>query len=814
MSIELGDGRRLVLAVGREGWLWVAVGLAALALLVTLYRYERRLVPPRVGLVLLGLRLLMATALMVVLLEPIAARSWTERVKGRVVLGVDLSASMATSDDRRPVDERRSLAEAPGLAAVEPGDDPLSRRAIARRILQGDAIGRLDAAHDLDAYGFAREAAPARVAELAEALGRDVLDGPGSPLITDWSAVLDRALAGDEAAPLGVVLLTDGRRNGPGGAEELADRLAGAGVPVFPVLVGSTVGPRDAAIAAIRAPASGYAGDVAPVLVEVKADGFEPGDEVAVTLEIAGREPLREVVRPGDGGGRPVAAFRVPLEEAGPLELVATVDPPGDGDDARPDNDRRPALIRVSDDKARVLLVEAEARWEFHFLHNALLRDERVEPVAVVLRQPPPSGVSGETFPAALPAAPDPDSAAADPLGEFDVIVLGDLPPEEAPAGLWARLETFVADRGGTLIVAAGPRSWPDGWLGDPTAGALLPVVEPGPLPVDPEAIDPERPALPPGVLLVPSAEVMAAPADWPMLQFAADSEASRAVWAGLPPMPWALAGRAKPGASSLLVDGGTAGTGEAMAVVASQPYGLGKVLWVGTDGTWRWRLRVGDAYHHRFWGQVVRWAAGASPTGGNRLVRFGPESPQVAEGEPIVLRARFDADAPGITAGLLAAARVFRESDDGATPAIDARPLAIVPLRPSPDRPRTFEATAPALPAGRYLAVLDVPALADAFAAEGLPRPEASVEVVPPVTDELIELAAARDPLDRLASLTGGEVLRDAEAGRLPELIAARVVEETHTEQTPLWDTPAGLVALFALLAVEWTVRKRAGLP
>jgi len=36
----------------------------------------------------------------------------------------------------------------------------------------------------------------------------------------------------------------------------------------------------------------------------------------------------------------------------------------------------------------------------------------------------------------------------------------------------------------------------------------------------------------------------------------------------------------------------------------------LGKILFMGTDGAWRWRKGVEDKYHYRFWGQVVRWMA------------------------------------------------------------------------------------------------------------------------------------------------------------------------------------------------------------
>ena len=46
------------------------------------------------------------------------------------------------------------------------------------------------------------------------------------------------------------------------------------------------------------------------------------------------------------------------------------------------------------------------------------------------------------------------------------------------------------------------------------------------------------------------------------------------------------------------------------LPLLATRTYGAGKVLFMGTDGAWRWRKGVEDKYHYRFWGQVVRWMA------------------------------------------------------------------------------------------------------------------------------------------------------------------------------------------------------------
>ena len=237
-----------------------------------------------------------------------------------------------------------------------------------------------------------------------------------------------------------------------------------------------------------------------------------------------------------------------------------------------------------------------------------------------------------------------------------------------------------------------------------------------------------------------------------------------------------------------------------------AQPYGLGKVLWIGTDGTWRWRYRVGDLHHHRFWGQVVRWANGAKLAVGNRSVRFGPTRPRVPEGDPSTIRAQFADDVQGVGNDLLAAAKVFRRGKEGKAA---GEAVAIVPLRPRTDQPRTFEAAAPSLPPGAYLVQLDVPQLGTDAPTEIF----ASLEVVSRDTPERIELAANRDSLDRLAATTGGKVFTVAEVDLLPALLKERTSSARGPRRPPL-GSPLGAGALLRRARDRVGGAEKAGLP
>jgi hypothetical protein len=797
MTNQPGSRLHLVLAGSGHGLLWAAVGAVALALLILLFRYERRLVSRRAGLTLLGTRLTAMLVLIAALFEPIAERRFQETIRGRVVLGVDLSESMATADPvPAPDDNRRS--------ASEPVPT-ISRREVARGLLEGEWLKKLAADHTIESMGFARDAAPATPDGLAKALTN--LAGPRDPaaLATDWSGVLARALQGGGDGPvLGVVLLTDGRQNSAADAGRQADRLAAQSIPVYPVMIGSTIPPIDVAIAAVKAPESVLKGDVASVEVVLKADTL-PEVEIPVTLERPGGPPLKKTVRARSGGLRPVVTFRVLMESVGPQDLSVRVGPLAG--DARPDNDRRALAIQVADDKARVLLVDAEARWEFRYLYNALKRDPRVAVEAVIFRQPKMSAGT-DTYKNSLP--PPPRTGETDLLGGYEAVFVGDVEPALLSGEAWARLEAFVARRGGTLIVCAGPRAWPTSILEVDSVRKLLPVLDPRPVTFDVGVIDPAQPSLAAGAAIGPAA----AAESWPMLQLGATPEQSRAVWEGLPHLPWALAGKVKPGASILAAVQGS-GPGDAAAVMAAQPYGLGKVLWIGTDATWRWRYRVGDLYHYRFWGQVVRWAAAGKLAAGNDWVRFGPERSRLPEGENTRLIARFADSVPGVGPEQLVVARIFKTvARPGEPPQAEGAAVAIIPLHAVSGQPRTFAATAPALSPGRYLVRLEIGQVAEGVSSRTSPPPEIVLEITPRQTSELVELSAARDPLDRLAAATGGRVFTVSDADQLPGVLHRRLIVKTRTEEMTLWDRPWALGLFFGILTIEWILRKRVGLP
>ena len=76
-------------------------------------------------------------------------------------------------------------------------------------------------------------------------------------------------------------------------------------------------------------------------------------------------------------------------------------------------------------------------------------------------------------------------------------------------------------------------------------------------------------------------------------------------------------------------------------ALIALQKYGAGNVLLLSFDRTWRLRYRVGDPHHHRFWGQVLRWATTDKLSGGTTHARLGTDRLRYQAGERVAVRAQ-----------------------------------------------------------------------------------------------------------------------------------------------------------------------------
>jgi hypothetical protein len=838
-----------------QGCAWgILVAIAAFALVFWLYRYELRLISRPAAVVLLSLRLLVILMLLfVVCLQPTLALATTNKVPQRVLIFVDRTASMEVTDPQRPAVEKLKLARALHLASdlctdlqldewigqyANPdgprwvaddayrGDverrkqlveerkrrhdqvcqrvDALSRSETCRRLLADDGMGllkKLNGPFQVEVYGFARDVWDVPAEHMEELFTKREREPANSGTFTDLGLPLDRALEQSDSETRGVVLLTDGRHNRGEMPAGRAAKLGERKTPIYGIALGAKQAGPDVAIIGLETPNAVFkdAENAQNVNTAVKATlraRSLPAQEIVVELQGMGRTlEQKRIVHDGTDREYPLS-FAAALSEEGTQKLTVMARPARGL--AHAENASRSALVKVVEDQAEVLLIDGEARWEQHYLATALGRDPMVRKTKSVIFVQPRLGRMAESelqkmnHPAlTMPAEPD-------ALAGYDCIVLGDVSPEQLPLAERKRLEQYVGERGGTLVVIAGKRFMPLGYAksqaaeGDPL-WKFLPITEP-------QVIKP-----PDGFPIALTAEGK----HTPLMQLA-DTPEDGDVWSELPPHFWGILGRVKPAATALARAGMDDKNDQAL--IAWHAYGRGRVLFLGVDSTWRWRYKVGDKHHHRFWGQLVRWAAADRLLeGGTAQVRYGTARAMYASGQEIDVLLRLSDEVPAELPKRPTRARIIRQGSKEET-------VAVVDLARREGQPRVLQAKVRDLADGTYRIELDVPDLADRLqppTAPGVPRPRpAEFSVSPPDSRELLELTTDWDLLKELGDKSGGAVYAPEDATQLIDLLTLAEKRRAQGTEHRLWEWWPTLVLFLLLLTAEWVARKWAGLP
>ena len=840
-----------------SGWLWISLGsvLVAVVLIWTLYRYERKLVPRKVGAMLVTLRLLVLGVLLITLLEPVLSWERQEKRPGRIVVAIDLSESMTTKDTHAATAEKLQWARAvemignntvdsrlnrwiddmqrgrePQWVADDETSDPerrkqliaarqksvaetnkqideLTRKDIAMRLLLGTnnpLLEQLEQIADVEIVVFGGDTEPAE----KETLEQIAANPPDSVLttLTDVGQTLNAATSASNVARiLGVVMITDGRDNSGGDPVLVATRFGQMSAPIYPLLMGADFRPNDISIGRLEYPETVFKDDKPILKVKLNTSGFH-GKEVTVVLvpEDDTAEKLTRTVIPD--GHEAEVEFKLDASKVGRHEYSVKAE--AMEGETRPDNNEKSFAVSVVDDKVRVMLLEGAARWEFRFIDNALTRDERVDIQQIVFDQPF-MGVLNDTFFARkLPLPADADDLENSPFAEPDMIVIGDVSPNDLSEKALQLLEKYVSESGGTLVCVAGKRHFPMSFQSN-TLDQLLPVS--GLKAVEITDASQTGPPQSRGFHL----QLTQDGESESMFQFDLDTAENRSIWANLPGHMWGLLGTAKKGstvfARAALPNPGEQPNLEAErrdGIIVHQYYGFGQVLWIGMDSTWRWRHLVGDQYHHRFWAQLARWAAENRVSAGNDMVKFGPARTDINEGEDarVITRwkRRFLHDNPNLKAKV----EVYRE---GRRP--DTKPFQTMDLKPVDGRPLIRDTTLVGLPAGQYRLKLVVEGgkLGD----EAI---EAPLYVHEKTSLELSDLSSNRELLTQIADASQGRLYLPHEAQKIPAMFIDPEDAAKLRDEIQLWGQPPYswiiLGCFFALLMSEWVIRKLNGLP
>jgi len=778
---------------------WAVAAIAAALLAIGgvwyLYRAEGRDLSRPVRLLLASLRLMILGLVAIMLLELVLVQTLTEYLPSRLLVLLDTSESMGLEDPYTDEQLGQQTAGALGLttSAAEPDLASLRKAAridLARRAL--DPLWKdLGEGRVISSYGFATALEPvANTEKLAD------LQAQGAA--TSLGDAIGAALAAHRGQPLaGVVLVTDGRSNTGGDPLQAARTAAQDAVPIFPLAVGTTEGPRNVRLVEIETSPAVFVRDTAEIGVLIESRGLK-GQSALVLLERrSGDGPWTEVGSADVLLGEDATVQRVPFtyvpDATGQLEFRAKVQ------DAGPEltdaDNTALANVKVVRQKIRVLLVAGFPSSEFQFLRNALLRDEKVEFASWLQSADPKYEHQGHRPLRRLPANQE-------ELNYFDVLILSDPDPRRLPPEYSEMITRFVGDAGGGLIYIAGElqaKALFNPSLADGNAPAASDNSWVKTLPV---VVDPG--------LYQSTAEVQLSSRDtWtleltpagysdPIFRFDADTSRNRDVLASLPGMYWHFpVTRAKPGATVLARHGDPRMQNNfgRHVLVAMQLYGPGRTVFVGCDSSYRWRY-LHEEYFDGFWARLVDRVGRSKVLGGRFPFTLATDKNSYRVGDRVALRAQF-VDATEMASSL--------GSLSGEVEVGDQPPVSVT-LEPVPGDASSFEATFPASTAGAYT-VRVIPAVQAEL--EAGPRAATLNFRVEPPRQELDEPGLDRGLLDALARESQGVAFSLADARDLPAAIKIRQVTRTLELRNEIWDAPLLFGGVMLLLTIEWVLRK-----
>jgi len=685
-----------------------------------------------------GVRVLVAVGIAITLNQPEWREIFKPDTKPELAVLVDTSRSMETRD----------MPGAPGNPA-----DPQSREEAAKPIAAMSLWQEIAKKMDVTIEPFSSAETPPNTA-------------------TDLNGALNKA-AEEHSRLAAVVLLSDGDWNVGDPPSQSAVRLRMRHVPVYAAPMGSETQLPDVALTSFDVPAFAIAGK--PLRIPFSIESSMPRDEPA-TLRMEssdGGAIEKPVVIPAMGKLEDVIVWKP--DKPGDVKLKLTI-PPIAGEQAYLENKSMEALLPVRRETLKVLVIESFPRWEYRYLRNALQRDPGVEVNTLLFQPDIATPGAGKGYLSKMPTDEE--------LTKYDVVFLGDVGTDKGQLSIedCTTLQKLVRDQAAGLVFMPGIRGYEDSLQGTPLA-ELMPIVWDS---AQPHGYGTSAPG---GFSLTEAGTHSL------LTKLEDTDEASARVWENLPGFQWyAPVVRAKAGTEVLAIHSTEENNFGRIPLIVTKTYGSGKILFMGTDGAWRWRKGVEDKYHYRFWGQVVRWMAYQRnmSNGENMRLFYAPDRPRT----DAVLTLNANVSSVGgepLRDGVVIAQMT---SPSGKTASVRLTPAGedawgLFTGVFTPTEPGEYHAHLTCAEAGS--------ALDTTISVQGVSR-------------EKIGQPARLDVLREIAQITRGTLLKNADPATVTAAIAALPQPALEERRIQLWAHPLWAAALIVLLGIFWAGRKAAG--
>lgn len=581
-----------------------------------------------------------------------------------------------------------------------------------------------------------------------------------------------------------IVLITDGQHNFGPSPLQTARVLGNQGKPFYTVSLGASRPAEDLSVVALEHPDTVFARDRVRGILTLR-DSMAPGQPFVAQMRVNDEVVWQQELTTQGTGDRKVE-FEFPVEDVAkeladslasnieqhvvPIPLTAVITPLAS--EAEPSNNERSSRMAAILQNHRLLILDGRSRWETRYLRNAFSRDEQWTVNTVI------AGPGAENESLVRGDQPDMFPTTRDALFDYDLIIFGEIAPDQFASHELDWLREFVEIRGGGLVFIDGLR----GELRKLTEQDLL-----GLIPI--EWLPDEQPAKPSSLELTDRGVSLAA------LRLVPDELENKRFWSQLPAPHRIVATEALPGSEVLLQ---TVVGNQIRPAMVTRTVGAGRVLYLAFDESWRWRYKAADTWHQRVWNQLAKFAMPQPFAVSDDYVSLDSGAVRYNEGDSVSIRARLKGLDGKPAAGQLIDALLWRND----------RVVATVSLKGDPNVPGMYYGASGPLPAGDY----QVSARASGYTSEAL-QARTEFTVNPPDIGELSQSSANEELLEQMALASGGQFLREEQIGQLPDLLSplssGRVVES----ETLIWQSYWWFIAMMLLLTAEWILRKRAGL-